>query len=97
MSYRCFKCGEPFVLSAGERVGRRDSCSKCGADLHTCRNCTHHDRSAYNECREPQAERVLEKERSNLCDYFNPRSGAAPDRGASKTDYIKGLDDLFKK
>lgn len=66
--------------------------------MHVCRNCAHHDTSAYNECREPQADRVLEKERSNFCDYFTPRSGQAGRSGGLDTGaYVKGLDDLFKK
>lgn len=50
--------------------GRRDECEKCRADVHVCRNCKHYDPKAYNECRETQADRVQEKERSNFCDYF---------------------------
>jgi hypothetical protein len=57
----------------------------------------HHDRSAYNECREPQAERVLDKERSNMCDFFRPYTGPARgSKGKGSTDYLKSLDDLFK-
>ena len=97
MSYRCSKCSHEIPLSVGARVGRRDSCPQCGADLHSCLHCVHHDRSAYNECREPQAERVLDKERSNMCDYFTPYTGPARDpKGKGSTDYLKGLDDLFK-
>jgi len=32
--------------------------------------CSFYDRTVYNECRESQAERVVEKEKSNFCDYF---------------------------
>lgn len=98
MAYRCFKCAAEIALTSGARIGRRDTCPSCGADSHVCRNCAHYDRSAYNECRESQAERVLEKERSNLCDYFTPRHGDAPGQAAIDTKtYTKALDDLFKK
>lgn len=64
----CVGCGAD--LGATLRVGRRDTCPRCGVDLHSCRQCRFYDSRAYNECREPQAERVLDKSRSNFCDYF---------------------------
>ena len=92
---RCFACGRPVALAAGERVGFRASCDGCGADLHVCRNCRHHDPAAYNECREPNAERVGERDRANRCDYFLPgeRAAAASASERSKQD----LDALFRK
>lgn len=53
-------------LTVADRIGRAETCPSCGADLKCCRNCAFHDERAYNQCREPQAERVLEKERSNF-------------------------------
>jgi hypothetical protein len=92
---RCFACGKPIPLAAGERVGFRDTCESCRADVHVCRNCRHHDPSAYNECREPNAERVGDRDRANRCDYFSPGEGAA---AASAGDSAKSkLDDLFRK
>ncbi len=94
---RCFSCNAENELAAGERVGFRDSCDHCGADLHVCCNCLHHDPSAYNECRESSAERVSERERGNRCDYFSPgdREGGGPEQ-AQRTARA-GLDSLFKK
>lgn len=63
----------------GGGVGARDDCAGCGADLHVCRNCAHHDAGAYNACREPGAERVLDKERANRCDHFAPAADARAD------------------
>jgi hypothetical protein len=65
--------------------------------VRVCLNCNHHDRSAYNECREPQAERVLDKDRRNQCDYFSLRQGARPGGTSPADDARKRLDDLFKK
>ena len=84
---RCRSCGGDAGVA--ERVGRRDTCPRCGVDLHACRQCRFHDATAYNECREPQAERVLDKTHSNFCDYFAPADvpggapGAAPARAAT--------------
>jgi hypothetical protein len=51
-------------------MGRRDSCPKCSQDSRVCLNCKFHDRSAYRECREEQAEWVKEKDRGNFCGWF---------------------------
>jgi hypothetical protein len=66
----CAHCGAD--LGAPLRVGRRDRCPGCGGDLRTCRQCRFYDARVYNECREPQAERVLDKDRGNFCEYFAP-------------------------
>ncbi len=60
-----------------------------------CRNCAHHDPSAYNECRESSAERVSERERANRCDYFRP--GSAPGVTGPGSDPAADLEALFKK
>ena len=93
---RCFGCNAETSLAAGERVGFRDTCERCGADLHACRNCSHHDPSAYNECREPQAERVSDRDRANRCDYFTP-GDAEGGSDTGRQDAISDLDALFKK
>lgn len=69
----CFSCGTENTVS--ERVGRRDECEKCMADLHVCKNCRFYDSSAYNECKETSADVVREKESSNFCDFFEPGGG----------------------
>ena len=96
MSYHCFNCGSEIELTQDKRVGRRDECPSCSSDLHVCLNCKHYDQTAYNQCREPQAERVLDKDRSNFCDYFEFRSGDASKQTQSQSDAKKALDDLFK-
>ena len=92
----CSACNAETPLSAGERIGFRDECSRCGSDLHTCKNCVHHDATAYNECREPNSERVSDRERANRCDYFSPseREGGSDD---SQKGALSELDALFKK
>jgi hypothetical protein len=54
-------------------TGRQEQCPFCGADLHCCSNCTFYERGLYNDCRESQAERVLDKISSNFCDFFSFR------------------------
>ncbi len=77
----CWRCGA--AIEARDRIGRRDACLACGSDLHCCRNCRFHDPTMNNECREPQAERQVDKERGNFCDWFSLRGAVgAVDKGA---------------
>lgn len=91
---RCFHCGTEIEFT--DRVGIREECPKCRSDVHVCKNCHFYDPKVYNECKEPQAEVVREKERANVCDYFQPGSGLGG--GAkSKEDLLKAAEALFKK
>ena len=86
---RCFHCLTEFT----GKVARQDSCEKCSSDLHVCKNCKFYDSTAYNECREPSAERVVDKEKKNFCDYFSPGEVGKTD---NQNNARKALDDLFK-
>ena len=94
----CWKCGTEIAeISGAKKVLRMDTCSKCDADLHVCKNCQFYDRQYHNECRETQAEWVSDKERANYCDYFAPGNRAAGTKSKSQTDQVKSaLDGLFK-
>ncbi|MBN23018.1 MAG: hypothetical protein CL678_17165 [Bdellovibrionaceae bacterium] len=92
-SGNCWNCGS--VIEANN-YGRQDECLKCGKDSHVCRNCIHHDTHYNNECKENQADRIVDKEKKNFCDYFSPQSGiggGAP----SKEDLLSAAEALFKK
>ena len=93
----CFACGRAVEVASGERVGFRDECEHCSADLHVCRNCAHHDPAAYNECRESSAERVDDRERANRCEWFRPGTADARARGEEHDPARSALDALFKK
>jgi hypothetical protein len=56
-----------------DRLGFRDTCASCHSDLHVCKTCQFYDPNAYNECLEPVAERVKDKERSNFCEFYQPK------------------------
>ena len=93
---QCSACRFEIPLAAGETVGYRDTCERCDADLHACSNCAHHDASVYNECREPSAERILDRERANRCEWFRPSSADAFAEEAKKSS-MSELEALFKK
>ena len=92
----CFSCGAQLDVSG--KPGRADTCSVCDADVHCCSNCEFYDHGSYNDCRETQAERVLEKDRSNFCDYFDFKetSGLNSANSTSAGSQTNPLDDLFK-
>jgi len=89
----CWSCGT--VLTTFD-YGRQDICKKCGRDTRVCKNCIFYDKPSNNECREPQADRCVEKERSNFCDYFKPKAG--PGGNSTSRDSMKAAAEaLFKK
>jgi ribosome-binding protein aMBF1 (putative translation factor) len=94
---RCQVCGtEVVVLGA---VGRRDVCGVCGAELHACRQCAFYDLHVADQCREPEADKVQDKEAGNFCDFFRFSHEIPPPRAAvdPAAEARKRLDDLFKK
>ena len=90
----CCFCGEQ--IKNGGKVSRNDTCQKCGRDLRCCKQCKFYDPHAYNGCREVSAERIVDKERANLCDYFVPR-GVQRAKGQRKQEARDALEALFKK
>jgi hypothetical protein len=81
MATTCYGCGATVRFDGP--VGRRTTCPECDADLHACINCRHYDESAPRECREPHAEKYLDKEASNACDLFQLGDGASRRRRGS--------------
>lgn len=93
---QCGKCGHANPLEG--TIGRNEVCASCGADLRCCLNCAHYDPGLYNACGEPQAERVLDKDRRNFCDFFSASLGKrAVDKKAAAPDARSRLDALFRK
>jgi hypothetical protein len=94
-SFKCYKCGTDISTST-LRLGRSESCHKCSSDLHACYQCRFYDAKSYNECREPQAERVTDKAKANYCDYFEAASATANQNNDPAEAARKKLEDLFK-
>jgi phage terminase large subunit GpA-like protein len=92
----CPACQTEIPLAAGESVGFRDACDRCRADLHVCLICAHYDTTAFNECRESSAERILDKDRANRCEYFRP-TDRAQTAGGGREDAMADLEKLFRK
>ena len=91
----CFSCFKEIQI-INNKVSYREECLACHADVHVCKNCEFYDLSAYNECRESSADRVVEKDRANYCDYFSvSMKGKGPN---NQKDTLKAAAEaLFKK
>ncbi len=69
--------------------------------MRVCLNCSFYAPGAANDCREPQAERVVDKERANFCEFFVLGAVAASPRLGERSDGAgavrEALDALFRK
>ena len=90
----CWHCRHALTVAD---YGRETSCPGCGKPTRVCRNCGHYAPARPNECAEPTVERVLEKERANFCELFEPTDspiGAGADAPAD--DLVRAAENLFK-
>jgi hypothetical protein len=92
---KCFHCGR--LIEVKERIGFRNRCAGCDRPVHVCLNCDFYAPGYNNECRESQAERVVDKERANFCEYFAPLQTPARTAGPPSDEARAKLDALFKK
>ena len=78
-SSTCWKCGDP-LQELLVPLPRHEECPHCRAQLHVCRMCLYFDTTAPQQCREPVADNVSDKQRANFCGYFqiNPQAYADP-------------------
>ncbi len=95
---RCVFCGGVLELLPNTQPGRLETCPHCHGDLHVCRQCRHHHAGYRNECREPRAELVVEKDRANFCEWFEFQGGTgAIDSEHQRAQAAKQrLKELFK-
>jgi hypothetical protein len=97
----CHHCGRE--LSVATRVARVEGCPFCHSDLKCCLNCRLHDPGANNQCREPQAEWVTDKDKANFCEFFEFRElspltqRGLGDTGSETRRARDAFDSLFPK
>lgn len=71
--FHCFNCRAPWESSLREPAVK-ETCGKCGAYLHCCKNCRFHRKGYPNECYIPDTEKIADKRRANFCDEFEFRA-----------------------
>jgi len=97
VTFKCARCGHEF---ANPEIEQHTACRSCGADLHSCTNCSFFDTGARFECRKPITARIESKTKANDCALFTPKTvrdlkvQASPDGPA---DPRAAFDSLFKK
>ncbi|MFH1941451.1 MAG: hypothetical protein ABIL68_05050 [bacterium] len=92
---RCYRCG--IDIETKEKIGRQQTCPKCGVYVHCCFNCKFYDETTYHQCRETEAEWVSDKRSANFCDYFEPGESKTSPLSSRAEEARRKLDDLFKK
>jgi hypothetical protein len=105
---RCALCGT--IVPPPVDIKHDSQCSKCKADLHSCKNCRYFDTSAQFECTQPIAERITKKDLRNKCEFFTARTsieretrdsgggGNNPQAPVAKpSDARSAFENLFKK
>ncbi|MBF0491568.1 MAG: hypothetical protein HQM15_02160 [Deltaproteobacteria bacterium] len=95
MANACYSCGNLLQLKE-QKISRQAVCEHCDVDLHCCLNCNFYETSAYNECHEMSAERVLDKKKANFCDWFELGSQRNEKKLNEKEEALEALKSLFK-
>ena len=91
---KCAACG----AKTPHNITFDSCCSKCNADLHTCRQCTYFDPSARFECRKSIPARIVDKHTRNTCELFAPRTVVERETSSGPpTDARQAFKNLFKK
>jgi hypothetical protein len=96
MSAKCYNCKTELDYIVGKDLGRGENCISCFASLRCCKMCRFYDTSAYNDCREPTADRIVEKEKANFCDHFK-LSGPKINNNSEVDSALDLANSLFKK
>lgn len=94
-SFNCYHCQKTIPVLGAFKITRTEECPYCSTSLHCCRMCSFYDPKVYNECRETNADRIVDKEKANFCDYFNLSDGKNAEN--VKEDLLNSAAALFKK
>ena len=68
---KCYRCGASLA-ELSLPISRHDECPSCTVYLHVCKMCEFYDSTVPKQCREDDAEEVIEKEKLNFCEWFKP-------------------------
>ncbi len=91
---KCWHCAHELKIAD---YGREAGCLSCGKPTRVCRNCRWYAPSRPNQCEEPRVERVLEKEKANFCELFEPTMEPLTDKASASDDALRqAAEDLFK-
>ena len=93
---RCSQCGT--ILPS---LDIPEKCSKCGFELHSCKQCMYFDPSSRFECMQSVPERIPRKDVKNDCTFYAIRVTMEKETttpvAAKPADARAAFDNLFKK
>lgn len=90
---KCSQCGDRVTPD----IGFDTRCGRCGAELHSCAQCTSFDPGSRFECMQPIPARMAPKNARNTCTLFTPRTTIERQTGSTApTTARSAFDDLFK-
>lgn len=91
----CFRCKSEWKST--KRVPAvKETCEQCGAYLHCCKNCKHHDPKVHNQCYIPNTAWVGDREGCNFCDEFEFKATGVSGAATPEVDSAKSqLSALF--
>ncbi|MCG7865532.1 MAG: hypothetical protein B6D70_12495 [gamma proteobacterium symbiont of Stewartia floridana] len=91
---RCWQCGHELQTAD---YGRESGCLACSKPTRVCRNCRWYAPDRPNQCEEPGVERVLDKEKANFCELFEPTMEPLTEKSTQSEDSLRqAAEDLFK-
>ena len=94
---RCAQCGT-LLQSVSDPPGK---CTKCGFELHSCKQCTYFDPSCRFECSQPIPERIPKKDERNDCTFYSMSVRVEKETStpiaAKPMDARQAFENLFKK
>jgi hypothetical protein len=91
----CYRCGASLE-KLSLPLSRRDECPSCSVHVHVCKMCCLFDANVPKKCREDDAEEVIDKEKMNFCEWFEPSASAFdPVRSGQASQARSALDALF--
>lgn len=85
----CWKCRKEINVN---EIYRNTECPLCKADLHCCKACSFFSPESHYNCKESVDENIVDKERSNFCDFFRAKTDFPP---SGEDDKSKRAKDAF--
>jgi len=95
---RCSGCGTVLSSQGADGLDIRGKCPKCGAEIHSCRQCAFFNTEARLECTQPITLRIVRKDIKNDCKYFTPRiTVERQTTSVGPIDPRQAFENLFRK
>ncbi len=88
----CHKCKKKLELP-NKKIGFKDRCFFCEADLHVCKNCRFYSIGKPNDCLASNTDYVSDREKYNFCEEFSFKDTLNQQHLKSKKDIAKKLFD----